>query len=343
MSTFTVFNIGTGHTRGETNNTVADLYRRCSGGGKWVNDGPTGMLGNAQGKSMDPKCRDAIAAILAARPQTLNLVGHSRGAVISHMIANDLSVCNESAARYISRVNMICLDPVNMSVHTERGKSLAAGVKLGKYVSIVMENVTKKIFPSTTLKPLDALMSQLMTFMHLPGSHGSGTQCLTSAIGRACHGMIMTYLNQWGTRFDAPPPDAKELANTFARIHVENPVQYDKKGLIKSRLVSNSPGDATGPGRKTKFAWQEVGRVKEIAANYERMAAADASKGDTNFRDSPYFFNEFHAAVFKAAFPAVYLRFTGNMMHQVEVNRELDEIEARHPMVAESLTMLGMI
>ena len=40
MSTFTVFNIGTGHKRGEVNNTVADLYRRCRGSLKFINDGP---------------------------------------------------------------------------------------------------------------------------------------------------------------------------------------------------------------------------------------------------------------------------------------------------------------
>jgi hypothetical protein len=343
MSTFTVFNIGTGHKRGEVNNTVADLYRRCSGSHKFINDGPTGPLGNAQGRGMDPKCRDAIAAILAARPQYLNLIGHSRGAVISHMIANDLSVCNLPEARRIIRVNMICLDPVNMSVHTERGKLLAAGVRLGSYVSIVMENVTKKIFPSTTLEPLDSQMSKLMTFLHMPGTHGSGTQPLTSAIGKACHGMIMTHLAKWGTQFDCPLPSAKELADAFARIHVDNPVQYDEKGLVKSRLISDSPGKATQPGKKTKYSWEKVGRVAEIAANYERMAADDPSKAGVNYRDSPYFFNEFHAAVFEKAFPAVYRRFTGNMLHQVAVNRELTEIETHWPMVAESLSMLGML
>jgi hypothetical protein len=343
---FSVFNIGTGHTAAEQNNTIADLYRLCSGANKFINDGPVGTMGVAQGKGMDPKSAAAVEKILAAKPAVVNLTGHSRGAVICHMIANDLAESEDPAAKQITQLNMILLDPVNQSVHTQRGKRLGAGIKLGQYVSIVMENVNNAgFFPTTSVRPMNAQFRSQMTFIHMPGSHGSGTQPFTSAIGKVCHGMIMRCMYEWGTRFRIMPPGAREMTEWFAQIRWDNPVEYDKKGLVKARLISDSDNKMySGPDDPTlPKAWQGVGRVKQIAANYEKMGKANQDKKGINFRDSPLFFNEFNAACFKEAFPWLYRAFTGVPDLQKQIDPELDDIKKNLPYLWKAFKVLGMV
>jgi hypothetical protein len=347
---FTVFNIGTGHAQGEPNNTIAKLYHECLGNDKCINDGPgtggnwaSNLLGNAQGKSMDPRCREAIDKILKARPTIVNLAGHSRGAVMCHMIANDLAESTDSAAQAITEINLVLLDPVNMSVHKQRGGELRSGMKLGRYVSIVMENVTKKMFPTKTVKPMAYHFRGLMTYLHLPGTHGSGTQPLTSAIGKAAWLTIESCLCTWGSRFSNGTPTPKAICNAYAGIHLENPVKYDEKGLVAERYISDDPkGQSKNRNNPAvQWGWQKVGRVKAIVANYERMAMA--GQRQDNLRDSPYFFNHFHMACFKSGFPAIFDRFTGTYDNQAAVNKEIRDIEAHYTNIAQSLTELGMI
>jgi hypothetical protein len=352
MSVFTVFSVGTKHTSSESNNTMARLYRKCSGRDKFINDGPgtgggkvSNLLGNARGKSMDPRCEEAIDAILKARPTTVNLAGHSRGAVMCHMIANDLTESTDSAAQAISNINMILLDPVNMSVHVQRGGQLRKGMALRRYVSIVMENVTSMIFPSKTVKPKEDQFLNMMTYLHLPGTHGSGTQPLTSAIGHAAYRTIKWYLHKWGSQFAGGRPTSKAICDAYAGIHLENSVKYDKKGLVAAREISNDPkGQSTREDRSAvKWGWEKVGgsRIKAIAANYERMAKAFKRK--ENLRDSPYFFNHFHMARFKEGFPAIFDCFTGTSNNQAAVDMEIRDIEANYSNIDQSLTNLGMI
>ncbi len=353
--TFTVFNIGTSHTRAEPNNTIACLYNDCTGD-KFINDGAgtggnfvSNGLGVAQGLSMDPRCRAAVDAILRARPGVVNLVGHSRGAVMCHMIANDLATLTDPAARAIQQVNLILLDPVNMSVHTQRGGKLRGGVKLGYYVSIVMENVngmSRMTFPSMTVKPLGPRYLESMIWLHMPGTHGSGTQPLTSAIGRATLKTIQWHLEQWGTRFMKSTPTAGDLCEAYASIHLENEVSYDKKGLVKARMIDDDPkGMSTSQNNKNvTAAWQKVGRVKDIAANYERMNKA--GNHVENLRDSPYFFNTFHLSAFKAQFPGIFAlsaNYGQKDYGRDVIDREIREIETRYPKTEATMKKLGML
>jgi hypothetical protein len=355
---FTVFNIGTGHTRAETNNTFTDLHNSCVGTDKFINDGPIHLFGNLAGKGMDRRGREAVAAILAARPRVVNLTGHSRGAVLCHMIANDLAESTDPAARGITEINMILLDPVNMSNHVKRGKTLGAKVKVGAYVSVVMENAGTAIFPSTTVKPLGAQVRERMVFQHLPGSHGSGTQCHSSAIGEAARAMIRIHLEEWGTQFAGGKLSALEAAESFARIHLDNPVKYSKRGLIRKRQITdNEDGMAASPFDpahkidtklvKVAGSWWN-NRAARITANFKSMARARGGSGvTTDFRNSPYFFNNFHAGCFRAAFPDVFNYFCmGQEQYArgvtVDLTRDLAAID-RTRYVRQSLQNLGML
>jgi hypothetical protein len=342
---FSVYSIGTGHARQEPNNTIAELHRSSLDPYKWINDGPSGVFGNAQGAGMDRKVADSVAQIIAARPDTVNLTGHSRGAIICHMIANELGTSANPACRAIARINMVLIDPVNMSVHTQKGKEIRQGVKLGSYVMLAMENVTKDIFPLTTVTPLDDQFKARMLTINMPGTHGSGTQWITSAIGRSVLGMIKAFMTHWGSRYQGGDPSPRELCEDFAGIHVENPVQYDKKGNVAKRQISDdAKGMAVSPFAKLTKKWEKVGkkRDKVISGQFTEMSA-HIGRTAVDFRDSPYFFNEFHAACFKSAYPALYGRFAGDFSNQDLVNLELDDIEQNQPNITASLRALGMI
>lgn len=335
---YSVFNIGTGHTKKEPNNTIGSLGFQCQSD-KWVNDGPGGFFGTVFGQGMDSMCDSTVKDILAHKAAAVNLTGHSRGGVLCHMIANDLAAKNFSG-----EINMVVLDPVNQSSHTHKGKQLRARMKLGSYIAVVMENVTSLAFPLTAVKPLDKQFRQEMYVINMPGTHGSGTQCQSSAIGEAVRGMTMLIMSKWGTTFSEKPLTAMQLAESFAKIHIESPVTYDKRGRVTKRLIFD---DKTGMGTKITSQYQKVGRTPQI----NKLLQTDEPKAD--FRGQ-YFFNEFHAACFHAAFPAIYDRFAGDKAwwqthandpkHLAAMNAELDLIEGGgFPYVQQSLHSFGMI
>ncbi|MGH8147483.1 MAG: hypothetical protein ACREPY_14265 [Rhodanobacteraceae bacterium] len=343
MSVYSVFNIGSGHTSAEPNNTIASLFNHCTGGPlvKCVNDGPSTLAAG-----MEAGVSRAIGWIKSSGATTLNMTGHSRGAVMCHMIANDIAAAsreNERWAQRINEINMILLDPVNMSRRGDRAKSLSNGVKLGRYVALTMENVngtSGSIFPSLSVST-SVLFNRKLIFLPLPGTHGSGTQFLTSAIGRSAYSTIMRFMSAWGTTFDENPTSAA-ICECYAGIHVENPVTYNKKGIVTKRLISDdAKGFATSvTDPSLKVGWQSRGRVKTITANFERMARSGTG-GQTDFTDTPYFFNEFHFSAFGEAFPQLYARMARSRAQwkgkvppgdsPVGVNVELDLIERRYP------------
>jgi len=346
---YSVFNIGTGHTRREPNNTIGQLYFHCIGA-KWVNDGPGGFFGSLFGSGMDSMCESTAKDILDRKATAVNLTGHSRGGVLCHMIANDLA-----AKDFAGAINMVVVDPVNQSSHMQKGKELRKRMKLGAYVAIVMENVGFKkglTFPLTEVEPLDKQYSREMYVINMPGTHGSGTQCQSSAIGEAVRGIIKYLMTKWGTNFGGKPMTMEKLVEAFAKIHIESPVQYDKKGKVSKRLISDDAKGMLAKGDMTK-QYQSVGRQKQIGTMLQ-TGGIFGEWAATDYRDSPYFFNEFHAASFREVFPALYERFGGDKAwwqthgndakHLTKVNAELNRIDGgEFPFTKRSLEQLGMI
>src|SRR5947209_7834816 len=83
---FNVFNVGTGHTQREANNTIA-MLGLLSTDDKVINDGPCGPIGEKIGWGMNTALESTFAQILHAAPMptVVNMLGHSRGAVLCHM------------------------------------------------------------------------------------------------------------------------------------------------------------------------------------------------------------------------------------------------------------------
>jgi len=348
---YSVFNIGTGHAQNEPNNTIASLGRDCL---DWydvtINDGPGSSwfdgLGKAFGMGMDSTCSATVKDILARKPSRVNMAGHSRGGVLCHMIANDLA-----EKGFNQRINMVVLDPVNMSPHVQRAKEIRGNVNLGCYVAIVMENVTVSTFPLTRVQPMSRTFEEHMHVLNMPGTHGSGTQCKTSAIGKAVRATIGFLMNAWGTNF-GETVTLPDILEAYAEIHEDSPVTYDAHGLVTKRQISD---DKKGFGRQKDIT------VKDQGLEQRRQQIGDmvmSSKWETgssrDFRDTPYFINEFHATAFKAWFPALYARFAGDKdwwQHESSKPEHLRHLQEEirlidggdYPKTRRSLQQLGMI
>jgi hypothetical protein len=158
----------------------------------------------------------------------------------------------------------------------------------------------------------------------------------------------------WGTRFSKLAPNPGDLLELFAKIH-RHFVAYDlKTGLVSERFVSN---DKKGYGRPEDmdFKYKKVGRQGTVGEMV-----------DQDFRNTPYFFNQFHAECFQSAFPELWKRFVGgtsywgvpqgpsrkpdpkapayNLAHVKRLEEEIKLIEGgAFPTLYASLHKIGMI
>src|SRR5215470_9485106 len=91
---FNLFCLGTGHKKDETNQTMRRLHDDCKSWTdyKYICDGPTGLGGVAAGAGMNALRDECVKKIRAVLPLSrINMAGHSRGAMLCHMVAHKLS------------------------------------------------------------------------------------------------------------------------------------------------------------------------------------------------------------------------------------------------------------
>lgn len=102
-----IFNIGSGHTRGEPNNTIAKLGKEAETGDDvnqktYINEGPP-TRSVAANLSLHNKLEETLSWIDRNKGITrINLAGHSRGSFLSLMIAT--YILNEKNA-IVTNVN----------------------------------------------------------------------------------------------------------------------------------------------------------------------------------------------------------------------------------------------
>jgi hypothetical protein len=318
MGTFSVFNIGTGHTKAETNLTMKVLYDDCVAQNgncindgqdyKIINDGPVGAAGNILGWSMNDALRATMVEIRKVKPDRVNLTGHSRGAITCHMIAEAIRADKDLLVRQ-AKISLILLDPVHQSKIKHVGaEKLKNNPNLLKYRAILMENVNSGIFPFKQIKAADATTAQKITFITMPGTHGSGTQPHTNPIGQVCLELIRNFMRKRGTTFHITAPKlAIEMCELFARIHE---VTLDASG---KRRIWDDGGNAIQHvvSDKTESLQGFKGRaraVKGILAHNAKYRQTNRLGQQKIFldRDEKYFFNTVHAKYFKQEFPNLF-------------------------------------
>ena len=322
MAIFNLFCLGTGHTSVEANQTMFWLHRDCLGVDKvdkLLVDGPTGPLGIAFGAGMDPELRDIIKTIkgLQPPPEQINMAGHSRGAVLCHMTAHALS--DDQQTQNIP-ITIAALDPVNMSLGHEGVDTLHSNVI--RYQAIIMENENMweyvtggTTFPLQFVERDDEDEGKIY-YINMPGKHGSGTQVLTSAIGKVCYELIANFMRRRGTQFGSPAQTALKMCELFAEIHRENGWTDQSRTM---RTIFDDDGASLVHDRNNSSAQGFDLRAKPVMNALERNLKASGLGNNrkdafmSQFGHKSYFINQKHVKFFKKEFPFLWSVIAGNM------------------------------
>jgi hypothetical protein len=302
---FSVFNIGTGHIQSELNNTIAALGADCEDAEKVVNDGPTGAMGNFQGWGMNDALSATHEAIRNANPTHVNMTGHSRGAILCHMLAH--AIYSDPRTRHI-KINMIVLDPVHQSkLKHEGAEHLDDNPNLLTYHSIIMEHEDNRkfgstLFPYKFVAATDSVEKR-MHFINMPGKHGSGSQNLTSPIGKVVYELIANFMRTKRTRFRTPAPTPLDMCEYFAQIHLLNPLSIDGS----KRLLFDDGGNTLTHDPKKQGVHGNTLRAADIARaltlNANTTLKSPGMRVMPKKPTTEYFFNAEHAYYFHLAFP----------------------------------------
>jgi len=314
MAVFSVFCIGTGHTRAEDNNTMKVLYDECRGGLKYLNDGPTGVRAGTGG-GMNKMVEDTMRWIKreVPLPTKVNLAGHSRGAILCHMLAH--AIFTDPVTTNM-KITLCLIDPVHMSkYHHEGAEHLDNNPNLLAYQAIIMENENTRLrggpggkfypFKFVTLDSQND--AEKIYYINMPGTHGSGTQVLTNPVAKVVKELIANFMRKQGTEFSSLKKTPFEMCELFAQIHLQNPFSKNRS----ARLIFNDKGTATSHSLGNA-KWRSLeGRAASVATAMQHNQAHVPDRIDhrdriENLGQTAYFINEKHAKFFSLAFPSLW-------------------------------------
>ena len=319
MKFISVFAIGSGHNSDESNNTIAALWREAKGLKRIIQgvgaDASEGLLHNvfgaATGWGMDKRVTDTVDYMVREKPSAVVMTGHSRGAIIIHMIANEMSRHLELKS---VPIYMIVLDPVHFSTgHT--GYDELRNPQIKSYHSIVMTHSEANCFPLTFPKAASPEINRARHFIPMPGQHGTGTQCVTSAIGKVTKALIQEYMVRNDIEFNTTVPNNLEMCELFAQIYFEGGFRAPNAGM----LVRDDNGRAAAHSQNIKdLAWRTTDhRASGIKQQVRNEAQVQQLKRQNSLCRLPhhntykdigfdYFFNQEHAFFFSLQFPQLY-------------------------------------
>ncbi len=315
MSVFTVFAIGTGHSRAEKNTLMVRLYDVCNAidavhlGSpapqmKYILDGigksydadtgkvSTDYFAQATGWGLSDKTDEVVEHAMRLRPEVVNLAGHSRGAIICTRIASKLSRALPS-----TKCNLFLVDPVERTpIGDSRNNAQTHGnVKL--FRQLIMENEGSFLFEPRKISHQSASINTV----HMPGRHGTATQT-GQPIGLVSYMLAINFLGMCRSDMAGRPFSAPQLCDAYGQVNLANPVRKTSSGIGRlfqdldaGKRVFGFSGsrDLKGFGRKN--AW----------------------------RDDGYFINNDHARHFMATWPDLFLVLTGKLTPDTSMQRSL--------------------
>lgn len=317
-----IFNIGSAHTQKEANNTIARLGMSAQimdGKQKtWINDGPPTWpaeisLINKQNKTLKWLVDNKITEVIMA--------GHSRGAYLCNMIASYIPKHN-ILRQQIQSINIINLDPVKKAQLADHVISKQINVK--RYHTIIMLHENKnELFPFHIADVQKNEDYEIRYTIPMPGKHGSGTQPLTSSIGKVVYEMIKKFMRNRGTEFHEAVWTPRQFCIGFARIHELEPIGTS----VISRGRRKIYDDKSNAQTHHQYAWSWESQSKKRTGVYTGLKTKDTSYsmkrtkvitgagtgGKPVDEDllGEYFFNLQHLRYFYKAFPEIFnlLRF----------------------------------
>jgi hypothetical protein len=336
-----VCNIGTGHSSSEPDNLLVRVFHALPPGTGKINDGPGHQSGDLMGNVFGHGLKDRLRKTMEAVPddaQRVFLVGHSRGAILSYLIANALK--RDHPAK---EVHIFNVDPVARYASGTDDKALVQE-NVRSVTAVVMENDNaKKLFKLTFV---DATSPLPIEYVPMPGTHGTATQVnFANPVGMATLQMILRWLNEHKVPLATHPQPLRGINEIFFAIHQANPVKgFTATGAVKSRGVTD--WDKSKPKPKE----QAAGTRRAMLATAGISNPHTAGGGD-RFANPGLFVNTYHADLFKSAYPASYHLVTkrpdqlpGGPMtpgDRGQLAAEISDLRARN-FTWKTLTALGM-
>lgn len=296
-SDWCICNIGTGHSRKEPDNILVRVFGSVKAAS--INDGVGSksgdLLGNVFGHGLETGVENSTKS-LPADARRVFLVGHSRGAILSYLVANELQRQKPGLA-----VHIFNIDPVSRYAKNTNDKDVVRK-NVRSVKAIVMENDNApgigigNMFQLTFVRgPKDLAIE----YIPMPGTHGSATQVnVHNPIGMAAYQMVLRWLDGHGVPLNNQPGPLPLLCNTFFEIHERNPIQaLTASGGVAARTVTD--WDSKNPVGKTQSGLNRRGMMAKAGISNPNSAG-----GGDKFVNAGLFINAYHSDLFQTCYPA---------------------------------------
>jgi pimeloyl-ACP methyl ester carboxylesterase len=318
MGQLNIFNIGTGHHKGEVNNLLVALHRDCTaidasamarsaGGGTWkfINDGAgstdpgsgvrakvASIPGNAMGmgstRGVTSVTDQMVELFKRTKPDQVNICGHSRGAITSVRIAAKLYELSG-----MTKVNLFLVDPVKRMAEGTDFYNREIHSNVDQLMCVVAEDVgDKSLFKFMMLKDgrsADSGRADLPAekFLRMPGSHGTATQ-VDGPIGRVTYEIARRFLKKVGAPVGANVWSSMRVCNEYFKIPARNPAFVVSSGGVArhARLINDEGKD------KVMSKHSRLDRLNELGIK-------------NRFQAHEIFVNEDHFRRFRKHFPCL--------------------------------------
>jgi hypothetical protein len=294
-----VFNIGTGHASSEPDNILVRLHGSVAAG--FINNGPGHKKGDLMGNVFGHGLGDRLESTMAGLPadaRRVFLVGHSRGAILSYLIANEMK-----RQRSGIDVHIFNIDPVARYASGTDDKGVVQG-NVRSVTALVMENDNApgigvgNMFQLTFVRAV-ANPGLPIEYIPMPGTHGTATQVnARNPVGRAAFQMALRWLDGHGVALTVQPEPPRTLCETFFEIHERNPVLgFTAAGGVAARAVTD--WDKPSPEPKAQSSQNRAGMLAAAGISNPHSAG-----GGDKFTNAGLFINRYHSELFRACYPS---------------------------------------
>jgi len=200
-------------------------------------------------------------------PQTINMVGWSRGAITCFMIAHALHDDPRTAG---IAVNIFAFDPVPGPGNFNDPEKVTLPGNVKHYAAVVQEDERRKIFRPALTSAEDAPGFKTR-FYYMPGGHSTAVFRTKNEVGLIATYLAHRFLQKHGTQLNNPIQlSSRDLCELYAKVRIDI-AEYQ----------------STGGG-----VLQILGRQRRAVAN--------------RFQDTAYFINDHHASQFRKIFPGIW-------------------------------------
>ncbi|MEZ0229673.1 MAG: hypothetical protein ACAI25_13675 [Planctomycetota bacterium] len=343
---FTVYNCGTNFDRTKTDEIVANLSTRTIGveNTNWIiTDGPgcgthkgavtpgtkdpftgedlkvnklwTRLMGLAKGLCWEHNVWTVVSALhkipVANRPNVINMVGWSRGAITCSMLAHVLA---ETPGFEKATVNIFALDPVPGPGNWDDPAKVTVPANVKNYTAVLMEDEARKAFTPVVVEKIeDDEQAFKRKAYAMPGGHSTGVKFKDNEVGTIVAYMVHKWLGKHGTKIKDPMTaviTSKQLCELYAKVRIDMHEYRKKKGSWIQRKL--------------------LGTKKRKIAN--------------DFNETLYFVNHHHANQFKKEFPTLWKAFDGpNGYEDGKAQEELKKMQQSYPTTYKSLEVIGVM